>query len=1299
MARISTLFTGLLLLAGSALGQQTSWPATAVSGIVGRRPASTGTSYNYKEDKGPSVWHTLDAAWEICQSGQEQSPINIVQGNAIQGVQTPIVFNYAPTPIQCVNTGKTLQFFGMEGNSIQIANRTFNLIQIHFHHSSEHTFNGGSFPAELHFVHADADGALAVIGVMFTTGGENPAFPINVRLDQVLPDSEGVAYSLLSMDLNLNALLPESKQYYHYMGSLTTPPCSEGVAWHVMANPVTLSEEEMSILLKGLQNLKSASETGTSHRPVQPINGRQIFIGQSPAGIPVPATSNPITPSTPQQVEGTLDLGAISTDRQYDYKMGPNGPGNWTSFNEACGGEKQSPIDIVESSVQAGLTTEIKFSADWGSANIQAINTGKTIQFGLPEAGSIQIGGITYNLLQAHLHATSEHTFNGGSFPMEIHFVHQASDGTLAVLGVMLVEGAVNDAFANARELYQNIPKTYGVTHSFQAPTGNLLSLIPDDRTFYHYSGSLTTPPCSEGVMWHVFRQPVTMSKEQISIFLTALNSLKYASETGTSNRPVQPLNERTVYSGYPFPAPDNGVVSNVTAIDLPENISGSLALAPASNSVKYDYGPDKGPEKWGSLDASYELCDTGLEQSPIDIDVKTVVQGVSTPIVRDYSPTSLTVKNNGKNIEFTLADNGNTMQIGDRTFNLLQMHMHTLSEHTFNGGFYPVEMHFVHADADGNLAVLGVMVQEGAENPAFPKAERLAQLLPDNEGVDYKFGEDIVLDALFPANRQYYHYMGSLTTPPCSQNVAWHVFTDPVELSADQLKVFVDHLENAAAARAARKSNRPVQPLNGRTVYLGQSFEGLPEITPQEAAAPAATSVEILTGDLVLDPPTDLVWDYKEEGERGPSSWHTLDAAWDVCLNGLEQSPINIVEGAAMAGILSPIEMSYGETKIDILNNGKTIEFDSVAANTVTIRGVSYSMVNIHLHHTSEHVFNGGSYVAEIHFVHADADGNLAVLGVMVEEGEANSGFPSDLRQLEQMIPEGTGVHHKISNLTINPALMFPESKDYYHYKGSLTTPPCSEGVLWHVFRNPITLSRQQIEIIISAMRGLEAASSFGNTNRPVQPLNARSVTLGYPIAPAPEGSESVDAQYIFPFTYFSVSTSAQEQFINSFVEQLAYGLGVSTDGISITNLQKNDPHGVIVTAKVVPPFETSQEVFNLITSLENSVFSAGQGWNVQEYGEATNDVQSLSVETKSDDDDDESGLSDSVVATIVVLVIMFTIIIIANGLLWCCLMKKSDEKQIVYYNEKSSVMSRRKSLGNLEGKSMGKDNQITEP
>lgn len=139
-------------------------------------------------------------------------------------------------------------------------------------------------------------------------------------------------------------------------------------------------------------------------------------------------------------VTGNLTYGAISSATTYDYTDGPNGPANWGSFASVCQtGLAQSPINIEIDETTPGSLVPIQMSYA-SNLPIETVNNGKTVQFNLPSSGSMQIGSVTYNLLQLHVHSASEHTFNGGSFELEMHFVHQNASGTLAVLGVMVKE-------------------------------------------------------------------------------------------------------------------------------------------------------------------------------------------------------------------------------------------------------------------------------------------------------------------------------------------------------------------------------------------------------------------------------------------------------------------------------------------------------------------------------------------------------------------------------------------------------------------------------------------------------------------------------------------------------------------------------------------------------------------------------------------------------------------------------------------------------------------------------------------
>jgi carbonic anhydrase len=148
---------------------------------------------------------------------------------------------------------------------LALDNAAFQMKQVHFHAPSENTIHGKSFPLEAHFVHADSKGNLAVIGVMFTEGKANPAL---AKIWEQLPNEEGEPSTLKSRTLP-SELMPENKSYYRFSGSLTTPPCSEGVRWLLMKNPLTASKEQIEAFKKAVHH--------DNNRPVQALNGRVII--------------------------------------------------------------------------------------------------------------------------------------------------------------------------------------------------------------------------------------------------------------------------------------------------------------------------------------------------------------------------------------------------------------------------------------------------------------------------------------------------------------------------------------------------------------------------------------------------------------------------------------------------------------------------------------------------------------------------------------------------------------------------------------------------------------------------------------------------------------------------------------------------------------------------------------------------------------------------------------------------------------------------------------------------------------
>jgi len=220
--------------------------------------------------------------------------------------------------------------------------------------------------------------------------------------------------------------------------------------------------------------------------------------------------------------------------------------------------------------------------------------------------------------------------------------------------------------------------------------------------------------------------------------------------------------------------------------------------------------------------------------------------------------------------------------------------------------------------------------------------------------------------------------------------------------------------------------------------------------------------------------------WGY--EGEAGPSNWSKLDPKFVMCALGKNQSPIDIT--GFVEADLKPLKFTYsaGAQEIAIVNNGHTVQVNYAPGSSVSVDGREFELKQFHFHSPSENKIDGKQYPLESHLVHADKDGNLAVVAVMFQEGAPNAA----LTKLWEKMPAKSGDKNPLP-AGMSVAQLLPAERDYYRFDGSLTTPPCSEGVRWLVLKTPVSVSRAQVE--------QSAAALPGPNNRPVQPLNARVV------------------------------------------------------------------------------------------------------------------------------------------------------------------------------------------------------------
>ncbi len=229
------------------------------------KSAHGGASWTYSGSNGPDSWGSVSAKFAACGDGMTQSPINLTAAHAAGMSAGNIDFAYQPTQLRIVNNGHTVQVNYSGGSTMTVEGETFDLLQFHFHAPSEHAIDGKLADMEMHMVHRNAAGELGVVGVLMNIGAENLALG---EIWQHMP-REATPERLKDRNIvNARDFLPHNANYYRYMGSLTTPPCSEGVNWFVMADPIEVSREQVE---------QFAGVFGATNRPVQEVNNRLVL--------------------------------------------------------------------------------------------------------------------------------------------------------------------------------------------------------------------------------------------------------------------------------------------------------------------------------------------------------------------------------------------------------------------------------------------------------------------------------------------------------------------------------------------------------------------------------------------------------------------------------------------------------------------------------------------------------------------------------------------------------------------------------------------------------------------------------------------------------------------------------------------------------------------------------------------------------------------------------------------------------------------------------------------------------------
>jgi carbonic anhydrase len=270
-----------------------------------------------------------------------------------------------------------------------------------------------------------------------------------------------------------------------------------------------------------------------------------------------------------------------------------------------------------------------------------------------------------------------------------------------------------------------------------------------------------------------------------------------------------------------------------------------------------------------------------------------------------------------------------------------------------------------------------------------------------------------------------------------------------------------VQHIEPAVPGRIAN-------PMASRQYIRAKAHAmaaGTPGTMPADAHAATAGEVH---------------WSY--DGATGPQAWGSMKPDFNVCAIGKRQSPINIEDSVTLQGPAEPLRFNYQPSSGTVVNNGHTIQVDLYGDNAITVRGSEYKLIQFHFHHPSEERVNFKAFSMVAHLVHKNLEGQLAVVAVLLEPGVANA----LINKVWTYMPLDSGDRVRMPAGLLDMNELLPADQRYYQFMGSLTTPPCSENVLWMVLKQPIAVSREQIRLF---------SQLFPNNARPVQSVNGRAI------------------------------------------------------------------------------------------------------------------------------------------------------------------------------------------------------------
>eukprot|EP01060_Flectonema_neradi_P019178 TRINITY_DN2618_c4_g1_i1.p1 TRINITY_DN2618_c4_g1~~TRINITY_DN2618_c4_g1_i1.p1 ORF type:complete len:3038 (+),score=551.49 TRINITY_DN2618_c4_g1_i1:62-9115(+) len=1201
-----------------------------------------------------------------------------------------------PSPLSCSGDGVVRSLGYLQDPNL--GQKRYELSHIEFHAPSEHQVGSGLFDMEAQFHHHEAIGqppeadqhqsikrvAVALlfrVGVQEGDDGED-----NTVLEQLFdslqttPLQPGTLYTSSWQSFRPNTVTVDrtfnpsqlvnlaGSTYATYKGSVTVPPCTEGVQWYVYTEPIQMSRRQLNLfrekmgfeqelaIAKGLGFNPSKCFVFGNNRPVQAVNQRII---KTNVGVDPEASKGPV----PTEKERCLDQPWLYSEGNHG-----RGPTSWSQIKSEDGQEtlypqcgdtssglarEQSPIDISVAELDETLTN-LEYSYEriggfWFENNQR--NARLTIAGDNP--GFIvdpNLGRKRFDLHNLHFHSPSEHSVNNRLYDMELHIVNKASptqdsdaaaafskyDNVVVTFLFEVVPNYQNPWLENFWSQLQKPPiplsKLYGEQYSgfhsrrsdLVTPMSfvNIMDIFPStlDPTkgteFFTYDGSFTEPPCTEGVKWYVYTQPVPIGSDQLDKYRESMNMTSELSEaakrgfypktctTFGNNRPTQPLYERVVKMSGVKGAAKTGYTTGANA---PGQWSGSPDTTIAENCRTGDTVPvskpwlftevqKRGPSDWGTIlgGASntilYPTCKGGQEQGPLNLESATVDTTLQ-PLVYRYSNTaSFKLINDQSSIRLTFTG-GEVGSVEDpNAFNtryeMTDIIFKTPSEHAVGGMHHDVEMQIFHKKATGQASptasnaapdtlAVAMLFKKGAndnqwlnnfwEKMASPPVTALSTY--SNPFMLFQRTEEVITKQLdvshvLPDSGQqseFFTYSGSLTTPPCSEGMAWYVYSSPLQISTEQVQALKNALGFADELIEAKKNGyepepctefgniRPLQPKTVNRVIKMKSETGTAEIG-RIAASANANNVNV----PVQMPPQSCLdkgsYYYLNANERGPQNWDVVSGGTSSqCKVGLKQSPIVLSEPSTQ-GVASYVvdttlqDMSYHytltgpENPFTIENNQHLIKMEFSRSPGYIIdrnTNLKYTLTHIEFHTPAEHMISSGRYPAEMILHHQLAVGSgpqqssqhrYLDISVFFRVGAVENTWLNTFWQSIPSTPLPPSEHLSNPNkqfatksssfissrLDIHSGLP-PEATrgtTLFQYSGSTTSPPCVEGVLRYLYATPVGISGTQLEhlrkqlavpetITAAQTRSIQlpANSEFVGNARPIQNRNGRVV------------------------------------------------------------------------------------------------------------------------------------------------------------------------------------------------------------